>query len=111
VKELPVPGALAKAIRDRFLASHNVEKIDVTAYDLPGDPRNNVGIRRAARSVCVVIHYPALTPKNGDPLGERVRHAVVCRYHLKPGVNLDAPATIRGVLTRVSHDIASAYKR
>lgn len=102
---------IAKAIQDRFLASHNLDKIDVSAYDLSADPTTTVGIKRAARSVCVVFHYPALAPKNGDPFSERVAHCVVCRYHLKPGTDLAKPSTIRGIITRVGNDISSAYRK
>lgn len=108
--DLSVP-ELTKAIQDRFLASHTLDKIDVSAYDLSADPTTTVGIKRAARSVCVVFHYPALAPKNGDPFSERVAHCVVCRYHLKPGTDLAKPSTIRGILTRVGNDISSAYRK
>lgn len=101
---------IAKAIQDRFLASHNLDKIDVSAYDLSADPTTTVGIKRAARSVCVVFHYPAL-PSNGNPFGGYNAHAVVCRYHLKPGTDLAKPSTIRGILTRVGNDISSAYRK
>lgn len=107
---LPAPD-IAKAIQDRFLASHNLTKIEVSAYDLSADPGSTVGIKRAARSVCVVFHYPALPPKNGDPFSEYIAHCVVCRYHLKPGTDLAKPSTIRGILTRVGNDINSAYRK
>lgn len=95
---------LATAIQDRFLASHKLDKIDVHAYDLSADPKTTVGRKTAARSVCVVLHYPALGT-------EYVAHCVVCRYHLKPGTDLSKPSTIRGILTRVGNDISSAYRK
>lgn len=105
------PPELTKAIWDKFTASHNLDKIEVSAYDLSADPGNTVGIKRAARSVCVVLHYPALPPKNGDPFSEYTAHCVVCRYHLKPGTDLAKASVIRGLLTRVGNDINSAYRK
>jgi len=101
IKSIPVP-ELTKAIHDKFLASHAVDSIGVTAYDLP---------ESAARSVCVVLRYPALPPRNGDPFSEYIAHSVVCRYHLKPGTDLSKPSAIRGILTRVGNDINSAYRK
>lgn len=109
-KPIPVP-ELTKAIHDKFLASHNLDSIGVTAYDLNADPQTTVGRKTAARSVCVVLHYPALPPRNGDPFSEYTAYCVVCRYHLKPGTDLSKPSAIRGILTRVGNDINSAYRK
>ena len=104
--------ALTKAIRDRFLASHNVDSIDVAAYDLNERSGWGWGGRTAAsRSVCVVIHYPAIPPKEGHPFSERLAHCVVCRYHLKPDTDLAKASVIRGIITRVGNDISSEYRK
>ena len=86
------------------MSSHTLDRIDVSAYDLSADPHTTVGRKTAARSICVVLHYPPLR-------NEYIAHAVVCRYHLKPNTNLTKLSTIRGVLTRVGNDINSAYQK
>lgn len=100
-QSLPCP-ELSQAILGRFLPTYTLDRIDVSAYDLSADPHTTVGRKTAARSVCVVVHYPDLGT-------EYIAHCVVCRYHLKPNTDLAKPSTIRGILTRVGNDLNSAY--
>ncbi len=102
-QHLPCP-ELTAAILGRFLNTHTLDRIDVSAYDLSADPHTTVGRKTAARSVCVVVLYPALR-------NEYIPHCVVARYHLKPNTDLAKPSTIRGILTRVANDLNSAYRK
>jgi len=101
-KPLPCP-ELTQAILNRFLPLYKLDRIDVSAYDLAADPHTTVGRKTSARSVCVVVHYPAHT-------NQYVPHVVVSRYHLKPGTDLSKPSTIRGILTRINNQLNPTYR-